>query len=173
MASGSNRIANHIGENPAEPSSREEASAKNAGLRRTTMVRVNNQDLEVKFNNAILELDKAKDTFRNSQLAARQQFDAQRKEFEDKFVAQLKRHEEELEKNEAKLTELIGKATVGPISKRYETKANHVRKLGKVFLGFFYGILACAIGGGGGGRVYSTYTSSRARFLLLVKVNFL
>lgn len=84
------------------------------------------------------EVERAKENLRNLILAMRRQNDAQRAEFVQRFEALLKGYEERQEKNEAKLTELIGKATVGPISKRYGDKARDERFVGRWFLALFY-----------------------------------
>lgn len=90
------------------------------------------------------EVERAQEDLRNATRALRRQSDAQREDFARRFEAQLKEHEERQGRDEAKLTELIGKATVGPISKKYGDKADGERLLGRCFLGAFYGLLLCA-----------------------------
>lgn len=89
-------------------------------------------------------VERAQEDLRNATRALRRQSDAQRDEFARRFETQLKEHEERQGKDEAKLTELIGKATVGPISKKYGDKADGERLIGRCFLGAFYALLLCA-----------------------------
>lgn len=96
-------------------------------------------------------VERAQEDLRNATRALRQQSDVQRDDFARRFEAQLKEHEERQGKDEAKLTELIGKATVGPISRRYGDKARDERFAGRWFLALFY--LALFVAGVFGGIV--------------------
>ena len=95
------------------------------------------------------EVERAKENLRNTTLAMRRQNDAQSAEFTRRFEDQLKVYEERQGDDEAKLTELIGKATVGPISKRYGDKARDERLVGRWFLALFYLALFVAVVFGG------------------------
>ena len=91
------------------------------------------------------EINKSKDAVRNFSLSLRQQAEGQRKEFEDRFEMQLKRYVDCLESHEDELTELIGKATIGTISGRFQEKARAERIKGIVYLGLFYAMLCLVL----------------------------
>lgn len=94
-----------------------------------------------KFSELVTEIDKSKETIRNVSYMLRQQQDSLRDEYAQKFDEIIKSNSDKIEAHEGKLTELIGMATIGPISRRYERKANSEKIIGRVFLGFFYVLL--------------------------------
>ncbi len=97
------------------------------------------------FSDLMGRIEKNKGLVRNADLFLRQQQESLQEKFTREFSELLDKSKDRIETHEAKLTELIGKATIGPISSRYDAKAKSERYIGRWFLGFFYLALIGAI----------------------------
>lgn len=95
-----------------------------------------------KFSELVTEIDKSKETIRNVSHMLRQQQDSLRDEYAQKFDEIIKSNSDKIEAHEGKLTELIGKATIGPICEKYGGKASKERGSENNFLMAFYFSLA-------------------------------
>ncbi len=107
------------------------------------------REVEQRLDSITADIGKVRDSIRESKLSARYQFDAQKQDFDRRFDAQITRYSDILEKNEARLTELIGKATIGPISSKFASKSRSELIVGRWFLGVFYVLIVIAVLSGG------------------------
>jgi len=102
-------------------------------------------DVQSQYDSIKREIDGCKDLIRNANHTLRRQQESLQSEYSAQFDDFLKNAQDKIESHQAKLTELIGKATIGPISKRYEDKVRTERLSCKWFLVSFYVALVLAL----------------------------